>query len=71
MATQVNASKLECRDLYQDNLDCQEEYEEHNIGESLSSRCTSEMIDLYDCSYPAGTEQDKAVLNQMWEHNLA
>ena len=33
--------------------------------------CTREIIDFYDCAYPAGTEQDMTMKEEMWKANLA
>ena len=54
----VNGNKLECRELLNDELQCVDDYKNHDLGESLSKRCTREIIDFYDCLYPASTDQD-------------
>ena len=67
----VNAGVPECRDILEARNECLKEYSEHDVQDSLSKRCTSQLIDYYDCAYPAGTEQDKAMKEQMWKANLA
>ena len=67
----VNANSLDCRDLLKDASACEEEYISYNLQESLSRLCTRELIDFYDCAYPAGDEQDMIMSQKMWDNNLS
>ena len=49
---------------------CNVDFKEYNVAEGLTRRCTQELIDFYDCAYPANLPQDIEMGDKMWANNL-
>ena len=49
---------------------CNLDFKENSVAEGLTRRCTQELIDYYDCAYPAFLPQDIEMGEKMWANNL-